>query len=163
MLRKLELIETAPQWFSLAEVKPQYDNENYIVNWDIPEYSGRDGETIRDSARPDGKVVMKNEKKIFLIEQTVPWIANRDNKYTYKCRKYEELQSFLRLENPGYEVDQITLVIDVFGGYSGNLQTNIGKMLNKEETERVIKNMQRSVISSNAHLSRVFKLRTSSC
>ena len=163
MLRKLVLIETAPQWFSLAEVKPQYENEKYTVNWDIPEYSGRDGETIRDSARPDGKVVMKNEKKIFLIEQTVPWITNRDDKYQHKCRKYEELQSFLRLEHPGYEVDQITLVMDVFGGYSENLQTNIGKILNREETKRVIMNMQRSVISSNAHLTRVFKLRTSSC
>ena len=162
LLKKLKLIESAPQWFSLAEVKPQYENENYIVNWDIPEYSGRDGETVRDSARPDGKVVMKGEKKIFLVEQTVPWITNRDHKYTHKCRKYEEIQSFLRMENPGYEVDQITLVIDVFGGYSENLESNIGKVLNKEETTTVIKNMQRSVISSNAHLSRVFKIRTSS-
>ena len=84
-------------------------------------------------------------------------------KYKHKCQKYEEVQSFLRLENPGYEVDQITLVIDVFGGYSDNLQRNIEKVLNREEAVRVIKYMQRSVISSNAHLSRVFKLRTSSC
>ena len=60
LLKKLNLIETAPQWFSLVEVKPHYENENYSVYLDIPEYSGRDGESIRDSARPDRKVIMKN-------------------------------------------------------------------------------------------------------
>ena len=162
MLKKLELIEDTPQWFSSVEVKPQYENEKYLVNWDIPEYSGRDGETIRDSARPDGKIVMKEEKKIFLVEQTVPWITNRDEKYELKKEKYNDVQSFLRLENLGSEVDQITLVIDVFGGYSENLCKNIEKVLNKDETKRVITNMQRTVISSNAHLTRVFKVRTSS-
>ena len=78
MLGKFKLIDKAPQWFSMIDVKPQYRNDEYSVNWDIPEFSGRDGETIRDSARPDGKLVMKNEKKIYLIEQTIPWIGNRD-------------------------------------------------------------------------------------
>jgi len=163
MLRKLKLIETAPEWFSLVEVKSKYENEDYEVNWDIPEYSGRDGESIKDSARPDGKLVMKNEKKIYLIEQTVPWITNRDEKYAFKCRKYEEVQSFLRLENPGFEVNQITLVIDVFGGYSDNLRKNIETILNKDETTRVIKNMQKVVVNSDAHLTRVFKIRCLSC
>ena len=103
---------------------------------------------------------MKNEKKIILIEQTVPWISNRDAKFKYKEDKYLESQSFLRLEYIGYEVDQVTLVMDVFGGYSKNLRENIGKVLNKEETENVIKNMQKSVIASEAHLCRVFKVRT---
>ena len=160
MLKKLNFIEEVPPWFSSVKVKPQYEDDEYMINWDIPEYSGRDGETIRDSAKPDGKLVMKKEKKIYLIEQTVPWISNRDAKYDFKMGKYSDIQSFLRLENPGYEVGQITLVMDVFGGYSSNLCENLGKVLDKEETKSVVTNMQKSVISSEAHLVRVFKVRT---
>ena len=160
MLKKCGFIEETPPWFSAKEIQPEYENDNYLVRWDVPEYSGKDGESIRDAARPDGKLIMKNEKKIILIEQTVPWISNRDAKFKYKEDKYLESQSFLRLEYIGYEVDQVTLVMDVFGGYSKNLRENIGKVLNKEETENVIKNMQKSIIASEAHLCRVFKVRT---
>ena len=103
---------------------------------------------------------MKKEKKIFLFEQTVPWITNRDEKYEHKQQKYQEVQTFLRLEYPGFTVDQITLVMDVSGGYSKNLITNIEKVLSREETKCVVQNMQKSVIASEAHLCRVFKMRT---
>ena len=103
---------------------------------------------------------MKKEKVIYLIEQTVPWVSYRDERYEFKASKYSDLQNFLRLENPGFTVDQITLVIDVFGGYSENLPTNIGKLFEKDATSRIIKNMQKAVVSNEAHLTRVFKIRT---
>ena len=46
VLAKFELIEDAPQWISPEKVKPEYYNEYYVVSWDIPEYTGRDDETI---------------------------------------------------------------------------------------------------------------------
>ena len=153
-------MDEVPPWFSSIAIKPEYENDEYLVHWDVPEYSGKDGESIRDAARPDGKLIMKKEKKVILIEQTVPWISNRDVKYEYKKNKDLEVQSFLRLEYPGYDVDQVTLVMDVFGGYSKNLRENIEKVLGKGDVERVITNMQKSVISSDAHLCRVFKVRT---
>jgi hypothetical protein len=70
------------------------------------------------------------------------------------------VQSFLRLEYPGFQIDQVTLVMDVFGEYGKNLRENIGKVMGKEETENVIKNMQKSIIASESHLARVFKVRT---
>ena len=103
---------------------------------------------------------LRNEKKIFFIEQTVPWVSNRDAKFELKTNKYLEVQTFLKLEYPGFEIDQITLVMDVFGGYSKNLCENIEKVMTKEESKNVINNMQKSVIASEAHLCRVFKLRT---
>ena len=160
LLRKCGFINEIPPWFTSIDIKPQYENEQFLINSDVPEYSGRDGESIRDAARPDGKIVMKKEKKIFLFEQTVPWITNRDEKYEHKQQKYQEVQTFLRLEYPGFMVDQITLVMDVFGGYSKNLITNIEKVLSREETKCVVQNMQKSVIASEAHLCRVFKMRT---
>ena len=160
MLKQFGFIDEIPPWCSSKTIQPEYENDEYLVHWDVPEYSGKDGETIKDSARPDGKLIMKKEKKVFLIEQTVPWITNRDTKYELKKEKYLEVQSYLRLEYPGFHIDQVTLVVDVFGGYSKNLRENVGKVLSKEETNNVITNMQKSVIASEAHLCRVFKVRT---
>ena len=55
---------------------------------------------------------------------------------------------------------QVTLIMDVFGGYSMNLRENIEKVLARDEAEQVITSMQKSVIASEAHLCRVFKVRT---
>jgi len=153
LLNKLGFLEGIPPWFANIDVKPEYESDEYLVQWNVPEYSGRDNETLRDSATPDGKIVMKKEKKIYLIEQTIPWISNRDEKFDFKAQKYDDVQTFLRLENPGCAVDQITLVMDVFGGYSENLTTNIGKLFDKEITSRIGKNMQKTVRSNEAYLS----------
>ena len=86
VLAKFELIEDASQWISPEKVKPAYCNEYYVVSWDIPEYTGRDNETIHDSARPDGKIMMHHEKKIFLLEQTVPWHTSTETRSTNSRR-----------------------------------------------------------------------------
>ena len=97
---------------------------------------------------------------IFLIEITIPWTENRKEKYLYKCEKYKHILANLKFENPGFIVDQITLVIDVFGGYDNDLISNINKIIKDKETVTfIIKNMQKSVISSLANLSRTFKIR----
>lgn len=103
----------------------------------------------------DGKIILKKQKQIFLVEQTIPWISNRDGKYISKKHKYDEIQTFLRLENPGYHLDQITLAMDVFVGFSTNLHEEIQKMIDKDISKRVISNMQKAVISNESHLSRV--------
>ena len=160
LLYKLGFMENVPPWFAQVDVKPEYESDNYLVQWNVPEYSGKDNETIRDRPTPDGKIMMKKEKKIYLIEQTIPWISNKEEKYEYKAGKYDDIQNYLRLENQGFVVDQITLVMDVFGGYSKNLITNVRKVFDQEKTTRIIQNMQRAVISNEAHLTRVFKVRT---
>ena len=67
----------------------------------------------------------------------------------------------MRLEYPEFEVDQITLVLDVFGGYSLHLRNNIAKIIvDRNEVGSIIRNMQKTVIKSEAHLVRVFKMRT---
>ena len=88
-------------------------------------------------------------------------MGNRDEKLKYKVGKYDDVQATLRYENPEYTVDQITLVIDVFGGYGRDLVDNIGKVVkSKRGVEVIVSNMQKSVISSCANLSRAFKLRS---
>ena len=142
-------------------MKPHYENEHYIVNWDIPEYREVDDEKEVTVPRPDGRIIMVAEKKIFLIEMTVPWIENREMKFEFKENKYKIIQTNLKLEYPEFEVDQITLVLDVLGGYSKHLEDNIAKIFKSAtEVRNIIRDMQKSVISSAAHLTRVFKLRT---
>ena len=162
LLYKLELSTKCPRWFANDVVAPYYENESAKFWWDIPEYTGRDNENDHP-ARPDGKLVIntESEKKVFLIEMTVPWTENRDEKFQFKRSKYEQILSALKLEYINYEVDQITIVMDVFGGYSQNLIDNIGKVFKeKEDVRSIIKNMRKSVIASGANISRMFKIRS---
>ena len=87
--------------------------------------------------------------------------SNKKRKVRIKKSKYIEVQTYLKMDNPDYEIDQITLVMDVFGGYSKNLSENIMKIFkNKSDVDKIIRGMQKTIISSEAHISRVFKMRT---
>ena len=68
VLVKFGFIQAVPPWNSPMAIKPVYEKDEVKLFWDIPEYSGRDGESIRDNARPDGKIILHKEEKIFLIE-----------------------------------------------------------------------------------------------
>ena len=161
MLLQLGLIENLPTWCAYEKVKPFYENGKYQVFWDVPEYSGRDNEEDESVPRPDAKIVMVEEKKIYLVEMTVPWIENRDVKYEFKREKYKDIQNNLKLEFPQYDIDQVTLVMDVLGGYSQHLSDNIKKIIvDKNVRQSIIRNMQKTVIRSEANLVRVFKLKT---
>ena len=158
-LQKANIIDTIPPWWSKVEVKPFYSNGDIKFWWDAPEYYGNPNEDDSQRLRPDAKIEFINEKIIFLVEMTVPWHSNREEKFKHKVNKYISIQQKLKFENPGYRVDQITLVIDSLGGYDNNLIQNIAKVIeDKNLVQRVITNMQKSVISSAAHLSRRCKI-----
>ena len=162
VLSYFKLSSKCPPWYSNDKVSPHYKNENIEFWWDVPEYTGRDEES-QHPPRPDGKLIIDrdDDKRIYLLEMTVPWTENRAEKYAYKCGKYANILTALQLEHPQHKVDQITIVMDVFGGYGQDLVENIGKVLRKKEDIRsVIKNMQKSVVSSSANLSRTFKIRS---
>lgn len=161
LLYQFDLIEKKPSWYADDKVKPYYKKGNFEFWWDIPQYTGRDDEP-ENPLRPDGKVMMENEngKFIYLIEMTVPWSEIREDRYMFKCKKYEMIQQSLKLEYPDYNIGQITLAIDVFGGYSKNLIENLSILISDKGTvNSIIKEMQKVVISSIANLSRTFKIR----
>ena len=111
--------------------------------------------------RPDGKVLLKAERKIFIIEITISWIDNRGKRYEEKIEKYKAIRGNLKRDKPEYMVDQITLVMDSLGGYSQNLRDNIGKTFNEGKTvDRITRKMQKSVLNNSVHISRCFKLET---
>ena len=75
----LKLVEKCPVWYANDKIQPHYHNEQAEFWWDIPEYTGRDEES-EHQLRPDGKLLLKKSKEIFLIEMTLPWMENRDEK-----------------------------------------------------------------------------------
>ena len=159
VLKNFGLIDDTPLWWSKAKVKPFYCNEEVKFWWDIPEYLGSEDEDDSKRPRPDGKIQIVKERKIFLIEMTVPWLTNRKEKFLFKETKYNPIKRQLKFENPGYEIGQVTLVMDSFGGFDDNLRENIKKVISdKTIIQKVITNMQKSVISSAAHLSRRCKI-----
>ena len=158
----MKLIDKCPGWCANDKVSPYYENEDAKFWWDVPEYTGRDEESDHPQ-RPDGKLIIDkpSEKSIYIIEMTVPWTTNRDEKYAHKIEKYENIIHALRLEYPTFNVDQITLVMDIFGGYSRNLTDNIKKVFSDNEDIRsVIKNMRKSIISDTVTISRTSKIRS---
>ena len=108
--------------------------------------------------RPDGKILLKDEKVIFVVEMSVPWISSRETKYREKVQKYDHIRRNLKINYPDYRIDQITLIIDVLGGYSKELEQNIGKIIkDKNEKEQIIFKMQKSVTSYLSYFAKKFK------
>ena len=89
---------------------------------------------------------------------SVPWISNRDSKYREKVQKYEHVRRNLKINNEEYTIDQITLIMDVLGGYSKELGDNISKIIDdKHEKEQIIFKMHKSITSELSYFSKKFK------
>ena len=62
------------------------------------------------------------------MEMSCPWIQHREKKSEEKTAKYGPLQFDLRKQYPGYDVEQCTIIIDVLGGWSGDLDLTMRKL-----------------------------------
>ena len=104
LLFQYNLTTKCPTWYSCDKIVPYYENKNIRFWWDIPEYTGRDEESLYPP-RPDGKLIInsESEKSIYLIEMSVPWTENRESVFTYKANKYNRIMQSLKLENPNYK------------------------------------------------------------
>ena len=162
ILKMYGFLQECPPWYTMKDVEPYYDNDQYTVWWDIPEFAGANSEVNeRDVFRPDGKIKLKNQKKIFVVEATVSWLDNRDVRYSEKVLKYEDVRRNIGRAEEGYEIDQITIVIDSLGGYSKSLQENISKVVSESKVvDRIITKMQKAVLCESSRISRCFKLGT---
>ncbi len=108
--------------------------------WNLPEYSTGEETNDKSTYIPDGKVLLKVEKDIFIIEHTVCWSDIREARLKEKENKYVSVRQNLRLDYPDYKVTQVTTVMDSLGGYSDHLVNNIGKLLkDKQVVSNVIK------------------------
>ena len=160
-LKKFNMVEKCYPWFSNVTIKPSYENEELLVLWDIPEYSGRDDEAEERLLRPDGKIIFKKQQLIYLVEMSVPWIENREAKLLEKVGKYEHIVRSLKVEYPDFQVDQVTLIIDCLGGFSKSLNVNLQKLtFSIPECRHTVLGMQKIVVSEARSLINYFKIST---
>ena len=87
-----------------------------------------------------GKMIL--DKRV--ISHSIPWSAL----WTLNCIVYSAVIGWI-----------IVCGIDVLGGHSKHLRENISKIVkDKARIKCIIHNMQKSVLSSTAHITRKFKL-----
>ena len=160
-LQKHELIQKYPEWYSKITIKPKYESDDIVLFWDIPEFSGYVDEIEEHTMRPDGKLIIKSENRIWLLEMSVPWMDNRASKFDEKEEKYVEIVQRLKIDNPGYDVKQLSFIMDNLGGYSQELVDNL-KCLDfaKRDIESILLKMQKIVLTEATSIIRHFKIRT---
>ena len=161
-LHKMNMITDFPPWFSKISIKPHYETEEIEVYWDIPEYSGYSDVTSEHGPlRPDGKIVNKKTKTIFVLEMSVPWIENRNTKLEDKEGKYTDIVQNLKVDNPGYTVKQLTFIVDCLGGYSQHLRTNLETLgLSKQEVNSILPGIQKILVVEANSVMNHFKILT---
>ena len=160
-LVKMKMVEVCPPWYSKSKIKPMYENEDILLLWDVPEYNGREDEIEENILRPDAKIIFKKMKKIFIIEQSVPWISNRENKMEEKIEKYKNIIRSIKLNNIDHTVEQITIIVDCLGGYSDSLKENMRKLgFTKSDQSRILKGVQKIILTEARSTINHFKLLT---
>jgi hypothetical protein len=160
-LHKNGLVDSLHPWCTKVVIKPQYENEEVLVLWDIPEYSGYEDEEEGNVLRPDGKIVLKKKQQILVLEMSVPWIDNRGSKQIEKEEKYRSIVQSLKVDNPQHKVQQVTFIVDCLGGYSKCFKEAL-KVLDFTdfEIEKMCLDIQKILISEATSTLNKFKVLT---
>ena len=162
-LHKNNMISELPAWYTKICIKPVYKNEEIEVYWDIPEYSGYgdDLELEHGPLRPDGKVINKAKKAIFVLEMSIPWIDHRSSKSQEKDKKYIDIVQNLKIQNPEYVVQQLTFIVDCLGGYSKELREKLHILgLTKSEIDSILPGVQKILVIEANSVINHFKILT---
>ena len=154
MLMDLELISEVPPWHTMTKPKPLYANGSARALSDVPVYA--DSIEVR-AKRIDARIVAKEQQRVITIEMSCPWLDNREVKEMEKIQKYGPLMWELRERNPGYQVKQYNIIIDVLGGYSADVSHAVKELVG-EKSSSILQRMQRSVISNTLNIARSFKI-----
>ena len=78
-----------------------------------------------------------------------------------KENKYANIIQSLKVDNPGYHVQQVTFIIDCLGGYSTDLLNNL-KLLNftRSDIDSMLHKIQRIVLTEANSVINNFKVAT---
>ena len=126
--------------------------------WDIPEYLGYDDEDETKVLRPDGKLIIKQQSKMFLLEMSVPWIKNREIKFKKKEDKYRDSIASMKILHPDYEIEQITFIVDSLGGYSQSLVDALNTLgFDSNAVKRMLLSIQKIVLTESRYIVNRFK------
>ena len=80
-----------------------------------------------------------------------PWLDNREVKEIEKTQKYGPLMLEIRERNPGYQVKQYNIIIDVLGGYSADVSHAVKELVGERECHSLTKNAEICHIEYTKH------------
>ena len=154
MLKDLEIISEVPPSHLKTQPKPLYENGSAQALWDVPVYA----DSIEVKAnRIDARIVDKEQKRVLAIEMSCPLLDSREMKKMEKTQKYGPLMWELRERNPGYQVKQYNIIIDVLGGYSADASHAVKELVG-EMRPTILQRMQRSVVPNTLNIAHSFKI-----
>ena len=81
VIRALDVVTSEVPWHSKTQPKPMFENERSIAYWHIPLYA--DNTHIKEN-RVDATIVDEENKKVWVIEVSCPWVENREEKDSEK-------------------------------------------------------------------------------
>ena len=86
-----------------------------------------------------------------------PWLENRESKDFEKTTKYSLLRLKQTNRYPECKVNQYNIIIDVLGGCSKGVEKNIKELVG-DKCESIMRQRQKTILSSSSHIARMFKL-----
>jgi len=154
VLRSLDLISKVEPWYSDAKPKPKYENERAVAYWDVPLYADT---THVKANRIDATIIDHSNKQVKVLEMSCPWQENRESKDIEKTTKYTQLRLELANRYPEYKIKQYNIIIDALGGCSKEVEQNVKDIVG-DKFEIILRQMQKSILTSSLHIARHFKL-----
>ena len=114
-----------PPWFSNIKPEPVYENEQVKLTWDTIIYTTN---TITHN-KQDVTLWDKVNKEVTLIEMSVVWFKNIQARTEEKTQKYTPLRAELARDYHDYSIKQISVVMDILGGHTRELQDQNQELL----------------------------------
>ena len=149
----LLIMWTAFQSFMLRD--NNNENEHATAFWDVPLFA--DTAQVVKANRIDATVIDKTSKQVRVIEMSCPWLENRESKDFEKTTKYSQLRLELTNRYLEYKVNQYNTIMDVLGGRSKEVEQNMKELVG-DKCESIMRQMQKTILSSSLHAAIMFKL-----
>ncbi len=156
LLKKHNLIDRTPAWYSPGKPSPVYENQTIKLTWDIPIFT----EGVIQHNRPDVVLWDKEKRKIVILEMTVVWFSTIQEKKAIKDQKYASLRAELKRQYSDHDISQISVVFDILGGHDRDLKQQLRTLVKPMNVERVMSNMQKAIAVGTTRIAQKLKYLT---
>lgn len=150
--KKYGIDDRMKAWHVNIDPEPMVDNDRVTLWWDLPVSTAK---RVKCN-RPDLRVLLKQQKKLFVIEFGAPWDGNVHKRREEKEQKYKPLIVEMAAATRGTKITQVTLIIGALGSVQ-DLEVELAKVVDEEDVKFVARRMQRAVVCGSAGVLNTFK------
>ena len=147
---KYGLEDKLRSWTSKRKIPPSGENDKVRIWWN------KTVQTVEPTNhnKPDMLVWFKEEKRLVIIEMSVPWDKNIPDVLLRKSEKYGVVRSQLARDYPEFEVIQANVVLGAMGTITSEVEEELTK-IHKDINSQWIP-MQRCIIIHTANILKSF-------